>query len=160
MNAFRSSLLLAVCVGLVATPAAFAKTTTIKVRSDSISFRTNDIGPKGASKGDTIFYRDRLVNVVAQFGHKKGARVGSDTGKLTFTGAHTATFTGTVNLPGGTMKLSGTVLTTTTHEVVIQVVSGTGAFAGLRGTLTVGNGRDHVLNTYRLTKKQPTLPVA
>ncbi len=148
----RGWLALAGCLALVVGPtAAAARTRTIAVTSNTITLRTHDIGPKGASKGDTVFYRDGLVNAADQFGRKKGARVGSDTGTLTFTGPHTATFKGTARLPGGTLRISGVVYTSSTHELVFQVTSGTGAFAGKTGTLTVGAGRNHVLNTYRLS---------
>jgi hypothetical protein len=152
MTPRRAWLVVAGSVALVIVPAASAKTTTITVVSNTVTLRTNDIGPTGASKGDTVVYRDRLVNAVPQFGKKKGALVGTDTGTLTFTGAHTATFKGTAHLPGGTLRISGDVYTSTTHELVFQVTSGTGAYAGKTGTLTVGTGKNHVLNTYRLTK--------
>jgi hypothetical protein len=152
MTRRRAWLIVAGCAALVIIPAAAAKTTTIKVTSNTITLRTHDIGPKGASKGDTVVYRDRLANAVPQFGKKKGALVGTDTGTLTFTSPHTATFKGTAHLPGGTLRISGDVYTSTTHELVFQVTGGTGAYAGKSGTLTVGTGKNHVLNTYRLTK--------
>ena len=111
---------------------------------------THDVAPKGPSKGDTVTYRDRLLNAAAQFGRKKGAKVGSDSGTLTFTGAHTATFNGKAKLPGGTLTLSGPVYTLQNGDLVIPVTGGTGSFAGVRGTLTVGPGKNHVPNTYRL----------
>jgi hypothetical protein len=141
----------ACCLAIVVAPAAAARTLTVQVVSNTISYRSSDVGPKGASRGDTIAYHDQLVNGAAQFGRKKGAVVGSDTGKLTFTGPHTATFKGTARLPGGTLRISGVVYTSSAGELVFQITNGTGAFAGTHGTLTVGQGRDHVLNTYRLT---------
>jgi hypothetical protein len=144
-------LALAGCLAIVVVPGASARTMTLQVVSNSISYRAHDIGPKGASKGDTIAYHDELVNDATQFGRKKGAIVGSDTGKLTFTGPHTATFEGSARLPGGTLRISGAVYTSSSGELVFQVTDGTGDYAGTRGTLTVGKGRNHVLNTYRLT---------
>ena len=47
---------------------------------------------------------------------------------------------------------AGAVYTLQNGDLVIPVVSGTGSLAGLRGTLTVSSGRNHVLNTYRLTR--------
>ena len=111
---------------------------------------THDVAPRGPSKGDTVTYRDRLVNAAPQFGRKRGSQVGSDAGRLTFTGAHTATFSGRTTLPGGTLSLAGSVYTLQNGDLVIPVVGGTGSFAGLSGTLTVSTGRNHVLNTYRL----------
>jgi Dirigent-like protein len=144
-------LLAAACAALAASPAAATPTRTILVTSETVKMATHDLTPSGPSKGDTVTYRDRLVNAAPQFGRKKGSRVGSDSGKLTFTGAHTATFHGTTTLPGGTLTLSGAVYTLQDGDLVIPVVGGTGSFAGLRGTLTVSTGKDHVLNTYRLT---------
>jgi hypothetical protein len=148
----RGRLALAGCLALVTVPAATAaKTRTILVISNTVSFSRHDIAPKGASKGDTVVYRDRLLNAAAQFGKQKGALVGSDAGTLTFTSANTAAYKGTARLPGGTLRISGAVYTSTTHELVFQVKGGTGAFAGTTGTLTVGTGKNHVLNTYRLS---------
>jgi hypothetical protein len=143
----------ALAAALTAVPAGAARTRTISVLSVTVSLVDHDTGPKGASAGDTVLYRDRLLNAVPQFGRKKGAAVGSDHGKLTFTSARTATFDGTAVLPGGTLKLSGTVYTTTAGALVVPVVGGTGDFANARGTLTVGTAKGRVPNTYRLTFK-------
>jgi autotransporter-associated beta strand protein len=141
----------AVAVAAVATlPAAAASTRTIVVTSIAVKVVTHDVAPKGASKGDTVVYRDRLVNAKAQFGKKKGTSVGTDSGTLTFTGAHTATYSGTTRLPGGTLILSGGAYTLQNGDLVIPVTGGTGAFDGMTGTLTVGKGRNHVRNTYSL----------
>ena len=48
--------------------AASAATQQIKVISVTISTVSHDVAPKGASKGDTIAYRDTLVNAAPQFG--------------------------------------------------------------------------------------------
>ena len=114
----------------------------------------HDKAPKGASAGDFVVYRDRLLNAAAQFGKQKGAVVGSDRGKLTYVTADTATFGGTVTLPGGTLELSGAVHRTASGGIVVPIVGGTGKYAYARGTLTVGSGRDHVLNTYSFTIKR------
>ncbi len=143
-------LLAAACAALVASPVSAATSRTILVTSETVKMTTHNVGPHGASKGDTVTYRDRLVNAAAQFGRKRGSPVGSDSGKLTFTGAHTATFSGRATLPGGTLTLAGSVYTLQNGDLVIPVVGGTGSFAGLRGTLTVSTGKNHVLNTYRL----------
>ena len=139
--------------------AASAATQQIKVISVTISTVSHDVAPKGASKGDTIVYRDTLVNAAAQFGKKKGVEVGSDSGTMTFTGPHTAMFKGTAVLPGGTLTLSGAVYTTPAG-LVVPVTGGTGAFAHVHGTLLVGPGATskRVPNTYRLIK--PGGPVA
>jgi hypothetical protein len=150
-------LLVAVCVALISTAGAAAARQTIAVTSVTVSMKSHDIGPKGASKGDTIVYRDRLVNATAQFGRKKGVVVGTDSGTMTFTSAHTAIFKGKAVLPGGTLTLYGPVYSTA-DGLVVPVTGGTGAFAHVHGTLFVGAGKDRVANTYRLTRV--TGPVA
>jgi autotransporter-associated beta strand protein len=152
MTSLRIALAAAAVLALAAVPAALAQTMTIKVRSDTVVFKQRDLAPKGTSKGDTIIQRDRLVNAVAQFGKKKGAVIGSDSGTVTFTSAHTATYEGTTTLPGGTLKLRGTVTLLSDGSTVFKVAGGTGKFAGMQGTVTVGPQRNHVLNTYRLTR--------
>jgi uncharacterized membrane protein len=147
---------LAFAAGLAAGAGAANK--TILVTSVTLKMETHDIGAKGVSKGDTIVYRDRLLNAATQFGRKKGARVGSDRGTLTFTGAHTAKYDGSATLPGGTVTLRGLVTGVPGGGLIVPVVGGTGAFAHVHGTLTVGAGRNHVLNTYRLVSS--SLPIA
>jgi hypothetical protein len=155
----KRRLLATVVLAFAALPAAIAAGATreIKVVSVTLSTVSHDIGPKGASKGDTIVYRDRLVNAARQFGKKAGAAIGSDSGTMTFTGAHTATFNGTAILPGGTLKLSGSVYSSP-QGLVVPITGGTGAFAHYKGTLLVGSGSKRVPNTYRLTR--PDGPVA
>jgi hypothetical protein len=152
MTMLRITLAAGVALGLAFAPAALAQTTTIKVRSETVVLKQHDVAPKGASKGDTIVQSDRLVNAAPQFGKKTGAVVGSDSGTLTFTSKHTATFAGTTRLPGGTLTLQGAVYSKTDGSTVFQVTGGTGKYAGMHGTLTVGPERNHVLNTYRLTR--------
>ena len=152
----RQLLTLATLVAVLGAPsAAAAATQTIKVTSVTISMIGHDVKPKGPSAGDSVTYRDRLLNAAARFGKKKGAVVGSDQGKLTYRTAHTATFAGSVRLPGGTLQLSGAVYSTPGGGLVVPIVGGTGKYADARGTLTVGPGRDHVLNTYSFTIKRP-----
>jgi hypothetical protein len=136
---------------------ASASTLEIEVISVTVSVAGHDVGPKGASKGDTILYRDTLVNAAPQFGKKAGDAVGSDTGTMTFTGAHTATFHGKAILPGGTLTLSGPVYTSP-QGLVVPVTGGSGEFARYTGTLLVGSGSKRARNTYRLTR--PSGPVA
>jgi len=154
----RIALLTAVFAALVVAAAANADTRTIKVTSVELSLKSNDRPPKGVSKGDTIVYRDRLLNAAAQFGRKQGAVVGSDRGTMTFTSAHAATFKGVAVLPGGTLTLSGSVVALSSTSFAIPVTGGTGSFAGATGFVLVGPGKKKSLNTYSLTV--PTIPVA
>jgi hypothetical protein len=86
-----------------------------------------------------------------QFGKKKGARVGSDRGTMTFTSANTARFSGSATLPGGKLTLKGWVTGLPDNSVAIPVTGGTGVFAGAKGFLIVGPGNAKALNIYRLT---------
>jgi hypothetical protein len=142
--------LIALLTAAVFASAAQAKTITFSVTSVSISIKPTDLPPKGTSKGDTIQQRNRLLNTSARFGRPKGAVVGSDHGTMTFTSAHAASYSGVVVLPGGTVKLKGTVVSLA-GMLVIPVVGGTGRFAHAHGSLLVGSGRNRTLNTYRLT---------
>jgi hypothetical protein len=148
----------AVIVALLAAPAAAAATLTLRVTSVALSVKPTDVAPKGRSKGDTIAYRDRLLNARAQLGRRKGAVVGSDQGTMTFTGRHTARFVGVARLRGGTLKLAGKVGALPDHSLVIPVTGGTGRFAGAHGYLVAGPGSKTSLNTYTLTL--PSAPVA
>jgi hypothetical protein len=123
---------------------------TIVVTSVSLSAKTTDVAPKGTSKGDTIVFRDRLLNA-------KGAVVGSDRGTMTFTSAHTATFSGEAVLPGGTVRLQGKVVSVGA-SLAIPVSGGTGRFAKAKGYVVVGPGDKRAVNTYTLSI--PTVPVA
>jgi hypothetical protein len=138
-------------LALSAAGGAAAATQTIKVTSVTVSLVAHDVKPKGASKGDTVVSRDRLLNAVRQFGKPKGARVGSDSATVTLTSAGAAVIAGHASLPGGTVTLSGEITPLAGGALLVQVTGGTGRYAHVRGTLTVGPGKDHVLNTYRLT---------
>jgi hypothetical protein len=155
----RGRALLAALVGAaVVVPAAQAEKLTFAVTSVSLSAKTTDKLPKGTRKGDTIVYRDRLVNAAKQFDRGKGAVVGSDHGTMTFTSAHTATFSGTAVLPGGTLTLSGKVVALPDKTIAIPVTGGTGRYAQAKGYVLVGPGQARALNTYTLTL--PGAPVA
>ena len=151
-------LLLALAAAAVVAPAAEAKRVTIAVTSVSLSAKPNDVAPTGTSKGDTIEYRDRLLNARAQFGRAKGAAVGSDRGTMTCTSAHAATFSGVAVLPGGTLRLEGKVIGLPNRSLAIPVAGGTGRFAKAKGYVVVGPGTKRALNTYSLVL--PEIPVA
>ena len=143
---------------VLSTAVANAGSVTIVVTSVTVTNTYHDIGPKGASAGDTVVGKDKLLNAAAQFARKKGAGVGVDRGTLLFTGPHTATFRGVATLPDGTLILQGVVTGLKNGGLIIPVTGGTGRYAKARGTLTVGPGKTRALNTYRLVL--PNLPVA
>ena len=135
--------LIAVLTAAVFASAAQAETITFSVTSVNLSVNATDVQPKGTSKGDTIVYRNRLMN--------KGAVVGSDRGTLTFTGAHTARYSGTAIFPNGTVRLSGIVTPLANGVLQFKVAGGTGRYAKATGTVLVGSGSKRALNTYHLT---------
>jgi uncharacterized membrane protein len=159
----RTALALAALAVLAVPAAGQARpqdtTLTIKVTSVSVKLAQKDVPPKGASKGDTVFFRDALLNAAAQFGKPAGAKVGSDHGTMTFTSKTAALFKGSATLPGGTVTLDGKVSGTSDGKsLVIPVTGGTGRFKGAHGVVVVGPGDKRSLNTYSLVI--PTAPVA
>ena len=151
----RVALIGAFCVAGALVPTALAATTpktiTLEVTSVGVSVVSHDKAPKGASRGDTIVYHDKLLNAVAQFGEAKGADVGVDHGTMTFTSAHAARFQGSATLPDGTLTLNGKVTAVASNLLTIPVTGGTGAFVGATGVLVIGPGSKRALNVYRLT---------
>jgi hypothetical protein len=141
----------AVVAAAVFASVAQAETITFSVTSVSISMKPTDLRPKGTSKGDTIVYRNRLLNTARRFGRPKGAVVGSDHGTLTFTSAHTARYAGTAVFPNGTVRLAGTVTPLANGVLQYRVAGGTGHYAKATGTVLVASGNARALNTYQLT---------
>jgi hypothetical protein len=161
--AARTVLVLAAVAALAVPVAGQARaqdtTLTIKVTSVSVKLTQKDVPPKGASKGDTVVFRDDLLNAAAQFGKKAGVKVGSDQGTMTFTSKTAAVFKGAATLPGGTVTLDGKVSGASDGKsLVIPVTGGTGRFKGAHGVVLVGPGNKRSLNTYSLVI--PTAPVA
>jgi hypothetical protein len=142
---------IAVLVAAVLASAAAGKTITFSVTSVSVSVEPADLPPQGPSKGDTIVYRNRLLNTARRFGRPKGAVVGSDRGTLTFTSAHTARYSGTAILPDGTLRLAGSVIPLANGVLQFEVAGGTGRYAKATGNVLVGPGNARALNTYHLT---------
>ena len=163
MRRFASTFALAaVAAGLAALGGSAASgaapaTMVITVRSVTTATIPSDRPPKGASKGDRLLLRDRLVNVARQFGKPPGAVVGRDEGVIVLTGPNSGTFDGVTTLPGGTIRLHGVIRNGT---VTFSVVGGTGRYAHAHGTIVVGSGKSP-LNTYHLTlgTKTPVSPV-
>jgi outer membrane receptor protein involved in Fe transport len=147
---------LTVTLPLVLAVAAVAGTTTataaaptslvITVKSVTTASIPSDKAPKGASKGDKVLLRDRLVNVGKQFGKPAGAVVGRDEGVLVLTSATSGTFDGVTTLPGGTIHLHGVIRN---GIETYSISGGTGRYAHARGTIVIGKGASP-LNTYHL----------
>jgi hypothetical protein len=146
----RAAVIAVLTAAVFASPAQ-ARTITFSVTSVSVSVKPTDLQPKGTSKGDTIVYRNRLLNTARRFGRPKGAVVGSDHGILTFTGAHTARYSGMAILPDGTLRLAGSVIPLANGVLQFRVAGGTGRYAKATGNVLVGAGNARALNTYHLT---------
>lgn len=125
----------------------------IRLVSITTSYRSVDVPPRKASAGDRQMFASRLVNAQGQLGKQKGAVVGSDRGTMTLESATRARLKNVATLPGGTLTASGRLEAAGNGAVSIQVVSGTGVFAGAHGTLTILAPTDPktAVNVYRLS---------
>jgi hypothetical protein len=147
------------CVAVVASSAAGAEAQLAKIQlvTKPISARTTDAPPKGPSVGDKLHERTRLFNEVPQFGKPAGALVGRDRATFTLVSETTLRMEGVATLPGGTLVLRGPVRTNARRqEITAPVVSGTGRYAGARGTLRALQARNptRTLNVYALTYRR------
>jgi hypothetical protein len=136
---------------LAPTAASAGGQATIEVISVTTYVHRVDQPPKGVSDGDTLESRDRLLNATTQFGLRTGAKVGSDHGRFTYTGTHSASYAGEASLPGGTVTVRGAVLVRADGQLMIPVVGGSGKYKGVSGFVTIGPGKKRALNTYELT---------
>src|SRR5919198_52564 len=148
----RRLALLFLLAALTLPAGAGAAPATIRLWSLPTSNRLTDAPPKGLSKGDVVRQRTRLVNASPQFGKPAGAVVGYDESVVRLTSATRATVDVVVHLPGGTIHAHGSIAIDRT-VTTIPVVSGTGAFAGARGTGTELDDPSaaRALNVYPLT---------
>jgi hypothetical protein len=122
----------------------------IKVVSTSISSGRRQNPPPGIV-GDTVFGSGRLRNAVPQFGKPKGAIVGRDRYKSVFLTSAIASVDVTATLPGGTIRARGKADFRLARNV-IQVVGGTGMFAGAKGTAEERVTQSgETFNVYRLS---------
>jgi hypothetical protein len=148
----RAAAAVVLLAAALAAPAARGEALTIQLTSVVIQVKATDKKPRGqTSRGDRVFQRNKLLNTVPQFGKRRGTRVGTDEGTVTFTSAHSGRYLGVARLPGGTLKLRGVVRPLVGGGIRIPVVGGTGRFASATGALLVEAGEDRVLNVYRLT---------
>jgi hypothetical protein len=126
--------------------------TTIRVWSVPTSNRLTDAPPKGLSAGDVLRQRTRLFNAAPQFGKPRGAVVGYDVSVVRLSSPTQATAVVVVHLPGGTLQVRG-VGRIGAGSNTAHVISGTGVFAGARGTETEIDDPHAALalNVYHLT---------
>jgi len=136
--------------------AAASRTQTLRVISNPTSQTVIDVAPKATGpgqlgKGDIIRATSTLENAVRQLGMAKGAIVGFDSIAITVVKKPKARATVHVTLPGGTLTVRGAYDLGVSGTQRLQIVAGTGAFKGARGTAAssaLHDGRS--LNVYKL----------
>jgi hypothetical protein len=155
MRAFLvSACVLAVWIASV--PAALGAASVrqvIKVISVSTSYAEQRHPPAGPV-GDTAIMKDKLLNAVPQFGRAKNAVVGRDSAKATFLRGGGMRLCGVARFPTGTIRICGAARVGQ-GGYSLPVVGGTGAFAGVQGTVFVTGSDKRSLNVYDLTFGQP-----
>jgi hypothetical protein len=139
-------------VGLVLVAPAQAQTVTILVTSVSTVQILHDTPPKHkVNKGDSVFFKDLLLNKVAQFGKKKGEPVAFDVGTVTYTSAVARKLVCVATFPGiGTITYGGVVVDRA-GGTTFPILKGTGGFTHATGTVTFGHGGSTTPNTFLVT---------
>jgi hypothetical protein len=124
-------LALAVVVGsgslASASPATATQSRTLVAVDLPETERYIDVGRKGNGAGDTLFFRERLL--------ENGRKVGGSEVMCVFVSRNVGRCYGTLRLADGTLEAAGGV-----HfggRFSLPVVGGTGAHAGAEGVLTV-----------------------
>jgi hypothetical protein len=149
-----AALVVAAAASVAVSPSAGATPPSV-IRLVSITTSTSnvDVPPRKDSTGDRQVFTSRLLNARRQFGKPKDAVVGSDRGTMRLTSATSANVTTVAKLPGGTITANGPLRAAGNGAVSVAVVSGTGVFAGARGTLTIlaPTGPKTAVNVYRLS---------
>jgi hypothetical protein len=138
-------------LALVFAATAEAQHVKIEVTSVTTQVKAHDLPPKGKpNKGDTIAFKDLLLNMTSQFGKATGKAVAYDAGTLVYTSATETTMQVTAIFPGvGTLRFGGP-FRTKHGQTVLPVIGGTGAFKGVKGTVTIGSGATRAPNVYDL----------
>jgi hypothetical protein len=140
-------------VAALAVPAA-AEAAVVKIQLTSVTtvVQEHDTKPKGkANKGDSIDFKDLLLNRVAQFGKPKGQPVAYDVGHLVYLTATNRRIKVTAFFPGiGTINYVGDFTNNSSTTTVVRITGGTGAFKGAKGTVTIGPGAK-AANIYLVT---------
>ena len=135
--------------------AAPAEAQTVKILLSSVSTVQvlHDTAPKHkVNKGDSVFFKDLLLNMVAQFGKKKSQPVAYDVGTVTYTSSVSRRLTCVATFPGiGTITYGGVVVDHKNGTTSFPIISGTGGFKNAKGTVTFGKGGTTSPNTFIVT---------
>jgi hypothetical protein len=135
------------------TSADGSRTMTIRVLASVTKATPVDIPPRNVqNKGDRVFVESQLRNAVPQFGQPKGSIVGIDYSTITFLSSTQRLVSVQITLPGGGLRLRGTLDVSDPNALVkIPVISGTRDFAGATGYSEARSaGGQQTLNIYRL----------
>jgi len=121
------------------------RTLVLDVRFEKTSFVTDDVAPKGRSVGDTWVYSGAVTRAGAAFGRYEGVDVGVD-GKIQgfVRTAMLLLSDGTIAVQGGGGNVGASGWKPGAKDE-LAVVGGTGAYAGVRGTLHVVELSDPVM---------------
>ena len=149
----RTSALALVVAALALSPAAQAQTVKIQVKSLNTIQVVHDTAPKQkVNKGDAIFFKDLLLNMVAQFGKQKGKPVAYDVGTVTYTTSVTRKMSCVVTFPGiGTISYGGIVIDHADGTTTFPITGGTGGFKNAKGTVTLRAGKTTQPNIFDVT---------
>jgi hypothetical protein len=141
------------CLSLVLSAAAQAQRVQIRVTSVTTVIIPHDTPPKGKpNKGDTIDFKDLLINKQAQFGKQKGKPIAYDVGTVTYTTKTKTSMTVVVTFPGiGTLSYGGPMMAQKNGDTILPITGGTGGFKGAKGSVTIGAGSTTSPNTYQVT---------
>jgi hypothetical protein len=108
------------------------------------------VHPPAGDAGDSYSTTLILINAVPQFGKAVGAHVGSMSFAYTLSGncaaaggcSGTTDITTFTHLPGGTITAASKKVPLGKRPFVVAVQSGTGAFAGAKGSVLIAPGGD------------------
>ncbi len=150
---FPLGLLAPLSAALLLAPAAAAQTVKIELTSLNTVQVAHDTPPEHqVNKGDAIFFKDLLLNRVAQFGKKKNQPVAYDVGTVTYTSAVARRMRCVATFPGiGTITYGGAVVDHKDGTTTFPITGGTGGFKHATGTVTLGAGATTAPNTFIVT---------
>jgi hypothetical protein len=87
-----------------------SRSLTIRVLATVTTARPVDLPPRNVqNKGDRVFVESQLRNAVPQFGQPKGSIVGIDYSTITYISSTKRLVSVQVTLPGGGLRLRGTL---------------------------------------------------